>query len=82
MQTEITMERLTSSLKTGTAEQGLDLAAKISWEIVKMVQPSQEIRDRLLAIYEDDADSILTACQVIATNFQTVAAANDHWRKG
>jgi hypothetical protein len=75
------MEPLTSSLKTGTPEQGLDLAARISWEIVKMVQPSQEIRDRLLAIYEDDADSILTACQVIATNFQTVAAANDYWRK-
>lgn len=73
------MEQFTSSLETETPQQGLDLAAKISWEIVKMVQPSKEIRDRLLAIYEDDAESILSACQVIAANFQTVAAANGYW---
>lgn len=75
------MDNFTSSLETETAKQGLDLAARISWEIVKIAQPSQEIRDRLLAIYEDDAESILTACQIIAVNFQTIAAANGYWKQ-
>jgi hypothetical protein len=73
------MEYFISSLETETPQQGLDLAARISWEIAKMVQPSKEIRDRLLAIYEDDAQSVLTACQIIAVNFQTIAAANGYW---
>ncbi|MBB3543048.1 MULTISPECIES: hexameric tyrosine-coordinated heme protein [unclassified Rhizobium] len=75
------MQDFTSSLETETPRQGLDLAARISWEIVKMVQPSNQIRDRLLAIYEDDAESILTACQIVAVNFQTIAAANGYWSK-
>ena len=75
------MEDITMSLKTQTPRHGVDLAARISWEIVKMVQPSKEIRERLLAIYEDDAESILMACQVIAVNFQTIAAANGYWNQ-
>lgn len=76
------MQQFTASLLTDTPQEGLDLAARISWEIVKVIQPSQEIRERLLAIYEDDAESILTACQIIAVNFQTIAAANQYWRGG
>ncbi|MGO4136603.1 hexameric tyrosine-coordinated heme protein [Rhizobium brockwellii] len=47
---------------------------------VKMTQPSDEIRKKLRVIYEDDADSLIAASQVIAINYQTVAAANNYWR--
>ncbi|KSV63467.1 hypothetical protein N185_36085 [Sinorhizobium sp. GW3] len=74
------MDEFTMSLLTSSPEDGIELAAWISWEVVKMVQPSREIRDRLVAVYQDDADSILRACQIIAINFPTVAAANGYWR--
>ncbi|MDQ0561311.1 hypothetical protein QO004_003104 [Rhizobium mesoamericanum] len=74
------MEDFVASLETETPLEGLGLAAKLSWEMIRMVQPSKGIRDRLLAIYEDDAESILLACQVIAVNFQSIAAANEYWR--
>lgn len=68
------------TLLTGSPRRGLELAARLSSLMMEAVQPSDELRDRLLAIYEDDAESVLAACQIIATNFQTVAAANNYWR--
>jgi hypothetical protein len=46
---------------------------------VKVTQPSM-IRTKLRTIYENDADSLIATSQVVALNFQTVAAANGHWR--
>ena len=47
---------------------------------VKYTQPSAEVRDRLRGEYANSADSLTAASQVIAINFQTVAAANNYWR--
>jgi hypothetical protein len=69
-----------STLLTDTPQQGFDLAARVSWEMVKVVQPSKEMRERVLAIYGDDAEYVLKACQIIAANFQMIAVANDYWR--
>jgi hypothetical protein len=71
--------RLTCLL-TPTPQSGWELAVKLTRMGVKITQPSEEIRKRLRVIYEDDADSLVAASQVIAINFQTIAAANDHWR--
>lgn len=68
------------TLLTGSPQRGFELATRISSMMMEVVQPSDEIRDRLLAIYEDDAESVLSACHVIAVNFQTIAAANNYWR--
>lgn len=67
------------TLKTETAEQGFELALKLSRLAVKMTQPSDEIRTRLRAEYEIDAQALIRSSHVVATNFQTIAAANGYW---
>jgi hypothetical protein len=68
------------SLQTETPQAGYELAIKLSRMAVKMTQPSEEIRKSLRAIYELDADALIAASQVVATNFATVSAANNWWR--
>lgn len=69
-----------SSLITQTPQEGFELASKMSRVGVKMTQPSSDVRDKLRKDYADDANSLIAASQVIALNFQTVAAANNYWR--
>ncbi|MGO4439794.1 hexameric tyrosine-coordinated heme protein [Rhizobium sp. RAF56] len=69
-----------STLKTDTAQAGWELAVKMSRMGVKVTQPSDEVRKRLRGIYENDADSLIASSQVIAINFQTIAAANGYWK--
>ena len=47
---------------------------------VKVTQPSDDVRKQLRAAYDHDASQLIAASQVIALNFQTVAAANNWWR--
>lgn len=68
------------TLKTATPEDGFNLATKMSRIGVKVTQPSAEVRDKLRPVYADDADALIASSQVIAINFQTVAAANDYWK--
>lgn len=68
------------SLKTRTPQEGFELAAKLARLGVKLTQPSPDIRDRLRAAYEQDSAQLIASSQVIATHFQTVAAANNYWR--
>lgn len=69
-----------NSLVTDTPQQGFELAIKLARMGVKYTQPSAEARDRLRAVYEDDADALIASSQVVAINFQTVAAANNYWK--
>ena len=41
-----------------------------------------EVLQKLRPEYANDAHELTAASQVIALNFQTVAAANNYWRKG
>lgn len=68
------------TLITPDAESGFQLAIKLSRLGVKFTQPSAEMREQLRPAYAEDADSLTMASQVIAINFQTVAAANNYWR--
>lgn len=68
------------SLITNTAEEGYDLAVKLSRVAVKKTQPDDEVRARLRQSYGEDFGALIAISQVVATNFQTVAAANDYWR--
>ena len=67
------------TLKTETPEAGFDLAIKLSRMAVKKTQPDDAIRGRLRADYENNADSLTMASSVVATNFQTIAKANNYW---
>ncbi len=68
-----------TGLTTDNAQQGYELAIKLSRMGVKYTQPSDEIRERLRPVYGENADSLIASSQVIAINFQTVAAANNYW---
>jgi len=67
------------SLVTADAQSGYELAIKLSRMGVKYTQPSDEIRNKLRNDYANSADSLTAASQVVAINFQTVAAANNYW---
>ena len=69
------------NLITATPEEGFALAVKLSRKGVSVTQTSPEIRKKLRADYADDADDLFAVSQVIAIHFQTVAAANNYWRK-
>lgn len=74
------MEPWLSSLQTATAQEGFELALKLSRMGVKYTQPSAEARDRMRPQYAEDAGALIASSQVVAINFQTVAAANNYWR--
>jgi len=67
------------TLKTETPEEGYELAIKMSRMAVKLTQPDDEARTRMRPDYANNADSLTMASQVVATNFQTVAMANNYW---
>lgn len=70
-----------TSLITETPQAGFELAITLSRRGVKYTQPDSDVLHRLRPTYAEDADSLTAASQVVAINFQTVAAANDYWRK-
>ncbi len=70
-----------TTLLTDTPQQGFELAITLSRRGVKYTQPDPEVLHKLRPVYASDADALTAASQVIAVNFQTVAAANNYWRK-
>jgi Hexameric tyrosine-coordinated heme protein (HTHP) len=69
-----------TSLLTATPQEGFELAIKLSQMGVIYTQPSEDVRKKLRPSYSENADTLTAASQVIATNFQTVAAANNYWK--
>ena len=74
------MNQWLRSLKTATPQEGFELAIKLSQKGVEYTQPSEAIRKKLRPKYSTNADSLIAASHVVATNFQTVAAANNYWQ--
>ncbi len=70
-----------STLITETPQEGFELAITLSRRGVKYTQPDPEVLHKLRPVYSNDADALTAASQVVAINFQTVAAANNYWRK-
>lgn len=69
------------SLITATPQEGFELAITLSRRGVKYTQPDVDVLHKLRPEYANDSAGLTAASQVIALNFQTVAAANDYWRK-
>lgn len=68
------------SLITKTPQEGFELAIMMSRKGVGYVQPDPAVKAKLREVYANNADSLTFASQVIAINFQTVAAANNYWK--
>lgn len=69
------------SLKTKTPEEGFALAISLAQKGVVVTQPDEKIREKLRPKYSRNADSLIAASQVIAIHFQTIAQANNYWKK-
>ncbi len=69
-----------NSLITKTPEEGRQLAIKMSRLIIKATQPDAAVRERLRAIYAEDAAMLISIGQTVATEFATIAAANNYWK--
>jgi hypothetical protein len=70
-----------TTLKTATPEEGFALALRLARKGVTETQPNREVLHALRPNYAHDADSLIHASHVVAVHFQTIAAANDHWKR-
>lgn len=68
------------TLITSTAQEGFELAVKLSRMAVKMTQPSAEVREKLRGEYAVNADALIASSHVVAVHYGTIAAANNYWR--
>jgi Hexameric tyrosine-coordinated heme protein (HTHP) len=69
-----------NSLITATPEEGRQLAVKMSRLIIKMTQPDEAKRKAQRDIYANDPAMLIAIGQTVATEFATIAAANNYWR--
>lgn len=76
-----TSESWLRSLITDSPEQGFNLAVKLSRVGVKTTQPDIDVLKTLRESYARNPDSLIAASHVVAVHFQTIAAANNYWRK-
>jgi Hexameric tyrosine-coordinated heme protein (HTHP) len=70
-----------NSLITETPEEGRQLAVKMSRLIIKYTQPDEAKRQQLRDVYGNDAMMLIAVGQTVATEFATIAAANNYWKK-
>lgn len=68
------------SLLTDTPQEGRELAVKLARRSIATIQTDPEIRKQLRSAYDTDTEQLILSAQVIAIEFQTIAAANQYWR--
>jgi hypothetical protein len=74
------LDSFPETMITATPADGFALAITYSRLGVKSAQPDMDILQKLRPAYSEDADSLIASSQVVATHFQTIAAANNYWR--
>lgn len=68
------------TLITATPEEGRALAFTLARHSIHIMQPDLDILKGGRPNYSTDPDSLIAAGQVVAIEFQTIAAANNYWR--
>ena len=56
------------------------LAIKMVRLIIKVTQPDAAVRESLRSVYAEDAGMLIAIGQTVATEFATIAAANNYWK--
>jgi Hexameric tyrosine-coordinated heme protein (HTHP) len=70
------------SLITATPEEGRALALAMARHMIHNIQPDLDVLKSGRPKYAADPDSLIACSQVVAIEFQTIAAANNYWPKG
>ncbi|NLY36965.1 MAG: hypothetical protein GX046_07000 [Tissierellia bacterium] len=68
------------TLITKTPEEGRALAMLIARHTIHQIQPDLDILKAGRPGYSADPAMLTAASQVVAIEFQTIAAANNYWR--
>jgi len=68
------------TLITATPEEGRALAMAIARHTIHNIQPDLDPLKAGRKVYSANPDSLIAAGQVVAIEFQTIAAANNYWR--
>jgi hypothetical protein len=69
-----------NSLITATPEEGRQLAVKMARLIIKITQPDAEAREKMRPVYAENPALLIAIGQTVATEFATIAAANNYWK--
>ena len=69
------------ALIVDTPQQGRELAIKMVRKSIAAIQTDAETRKKLRSAYATDTAQLITSAHAIATEFQTIAAANYYWKK-
>ena len=70
-----------NSLLTKTPEEGRQLAVKMARLIIKVTQPDAAMREKMRPTYAEDPAMLIAIGQTVATEFATIAAANNYKKK-
>lgn len=68
------------SLLTKTPQEGRQLAMTMARKTIAAIQTDPEKRKQLRPDYADDTVQLISSAHVVATEFQTIAQANNYWR--
>ena len=67
------------SLLTNSPQEGRELAMKMARKSIAAIQPDADIRKVLRNDYAADTSQLIASAQIVAIEFQTIAAANNYW---
>jgi Hexameric tyrosine-coordinated heme protein (HTHP) len=70
-----------NTLITATPEEGRHLAVKMARLIIKLTQPDEAKRVQMRDTYANDPMMLIEIGKTVATEFATIAAANNYWKK-
>ena len=68
------------TLITASPDEGRALALILARHSIHNIQPDLDALKAGRPIYSVNPDSLIAASQVVAIEFQTIAAANNYWR--
>ena len=68
------------SLITATPQEGRELAILMARKTIGAIQSDPEVKKKLREEYANDSAQLIASAEVVAIEFQTVAAANNYWR--
>ena len=68
------------SLITKTPQEGRELAILMARKTIGAIQSDPEIKKELREKYARNAGQLIASAEVVAIEFQTVAAANNYWK--
>lgn len=68
------------SLITKTPLEGRMLAIKMVRKTIGTIQRDSRIKQAIRKEYQDDAQLLMSAAELVAIEFKTIAIANNYWR--